>query len=111
MQSKQSEETVNLKLRKGDESMPLDVYVRWICLLEGIDIVNKKMKQFSHRLKNQDMDWIKPLAFQKYITERFNTMKCDLEEAEKNPEQQLHLYKQKQLPICTTSLEHTSQHP
>lgn len=105
MQSKQSEKTVNLKIKNNNEEMSYDAYIRWLCLLEGIDIVSQKMKQYSHRLKNENMDWIKPLAFQKYITERFNTMKCDLEEAEKDKDiEQLSLNKNL---LCTTSLEHT----
>lgn len=103
MQSKHSEETITLNLNKGATTLSYDEYVRWLCLIEGVDLVTKKMKQYSHRLENQDMDWIKPLAFQKYITERFETMKSDLEEAEKDPE--LQFVNLKQTPLCTTSLE------
>ena len=103
MQSKHSEKTISLNLNKGQTTLSYDEYVRWLCLLEGVDLVSKKMKQFSHRLKNQDMDWIKPLAFQKYITERFETMKSDLEEAENNPD--LQLINSQQTSVCTTSLE------
>lgn len=62
-------------------------YTRWLCLLEAVDIVSGKMKQLGHRLQNEDMDWIKPLAFQKYITERYESMKCELEILEENGDQ------------------------
>lgn len=103
MQSKHSAETISLNLNKGTNTLSYDEYIRWLCLLEGIELVTKKMKQYSHRLKNKDIDWIKPLAFQKYVAERFETMKSDLEEAEKNTECQLTTLKQ--TPVCTTSLE------
>jgi hypothetical protein len=64
--------------------MAPDTYTRWLCLLEGIELVTKKMDQYGGRLKNKEMDWIKPLAFQKYISERFESMKFDLEEADKS---------------------------
>jgi len=76
-------------------------YARWLCLLEAVDIVSGKMRQFGHRLHNEDMDWIKPLAFQKYITERYESMKCEIEALEEN-ENQIEL-------TCITSPVHTSQ--
>ena len=79
MQQKQSDKIVVIKTAKGEERMPQSEYARWICLLEAVDLVSSKMKQLGHRLKNEDMDWIKPLAFQKYITERHESMMCELE--------------------------------
>jgi hypothetical protein len=66
-------------------------------LIEGIELVGKRVEQLKRRSINSDIDWIKPLAFQKYIEERFLSMKSDLEEIERTPE----LAKIK-LP-CTTS--------
>jgi hypothetical protein len=65
--------------------------------MEGIDLVGKRVEQLKKRSIENDIDWIKPLAFQKYIDERFLSMKSDLEEIERTPE----LTKIK-LP-CTTS--------
>lgn len=86
MQSKHSENYITLNHNKSTIDMDFDTYARWLCLLEGVDLVSKKMKQYGNRLKNENMDWIKPLAFQKYITERYESMKFELDELEKNQE-------------------------
>lgn len=67
--------TFNLNNGKTHE-MSLDEMSRWACLLEGIDQVSKKCEELG--LGNDDDCWIKPLAFQKYIEERFHSMKHDL---------------------------------
>jgi hypothetical protein len=47
--------------------MSYDEYARWLCLLEGVEIVSKRVEQLKKRSIENDIDWIKPLAFQKYI--------------------------------------------
>ena len=86
-----------LEAEANSHNMSYDEYARWLCLLEGIDLVGKRVEQLKRRSIENDIDWIKPLAFQKYIDERFLSMKSDLEEIERTPE----LTKIK-LP-CTTS--------
>jgi hypothetical protein len=63
-------------------NMSYDEYARWMCLLEGIEIVGKRVEQLKKRSIGDNVDWIKPLAFQKYIDERFLSMKSDLDEIE-----------------------------
>jgi hypothetical protein len=65
-------------------NMSYDEYARWLCLLEGVEIVSKRVEQLKKRSIENDIDWIKPLAFQKYIEERFLSMKSDLDEIESN---------------------------
>jgi len=48
-------------------NMSYDEYARWLCLLEGVEIVSKRVEQLKKRSIENDIDWIKPLAFQKYI--------------------------------------------
>jgi hypothetical protein len=63
--------TFNLK-NGTTKKMGFNEFVRWACLIEALEVVGKK---------NEDLDnntWIKPLAFQKYIQERFHSMKHDL---------------------------------
>jgi hypothetical protein len=86
MQSKQSEKYISLKHNGSHIDMDLETYVRWLSLLEGVELVSKKMKQFGNRLKNENLDWIKPLAFQKYIAERYESMKYEIEEMDKTAE-------------------------
>jgi hypothetical protein len=101
MQSKQSEKYITLNLNNEAVNMSLDTYTRWLCLLEGVDYVERNMKKFGRRLKNEDIDWIKPLAFQRYITERFESMKFELTEIDKNDE----FNKTSNSQICITSQE------
>lgn len=102
MPSKQSEKYITLNHNKSTIDMDFNTYSRWLCLLEGVDLISKKMNQYGHRLKNQDIDWIKPLAFQKYITERFESMKFELQELDKIKDLQ---QDSKYIEQCTTSLE------
>lgn len=67
--------TFNLKNGKKHE-MTIDEMTRWACLLEGVEQVAKKCEEMG--VGNDDDCWIKPLAFQKYIDERFHSMKHDL---------------------------------
>tara|TARA_R110002020_G_scaffold61238_3_gene164965 strand:+ start:1748 stop:1978 length:231 start_codon:yes stop_codon:yes gene_type:complete len=61
------------KLKNGNtKTMGFDEFVRWACLIEALEVVGGKVD------KMDDNKWIKPLAFQKYIQERFHSMKHDL---------------------------------
>jgi|TARA_X000001382_G_C3148899_1_gene172244 hypothetical protein len=62
------------KLKDGSiKTMEFDELVRWACLIEALEVVGSKEDV------NIDGDkWIKPLAFQRYIDERFHSMKHDL---------------------------------
>jgi hypothetical protein len=75
-----------LETEANTHNMSYDEYARWLCLLEGISIVGKRVEQLKKRSIGSDVDWIKPLAFQKYIDERHPSMKSDLEEIERTPE-------------------------
>lgn len=75
-------------------------YARWLCLIEALDIVTKKAQLFKIDLLNKDVDWVKPLAFQKYITERFESM---IEEV--NINENLNLPKNIKKQLCTISSE------
>jgi len=69
--------TFNFKLKNGNEiDMDINELTRWACLIEGIEQVAVKCEQIGMDKDNDD--WIKPLAFQKYIDERFHSMKHDL---------------------------------
>lgn len=65
------------KLKNGNvKEMNIDELTRWACLLEGIEEVAKKYECLGQSMDTDE--WIKPLAFQKYIEERFHSMKHDL---------------------------------
>ncbi len=73
MQSTTSRKTIDVKLKDKTESMSLETYSRWLCLIEAIELVCSKAKQMKIDTAN-NIDWIKPLAFQKYIDERNESM-------------------------------------
>ena len=54
------------------KTMGFNEFVRWACLIEALEVVGGKVDGVK------DEKWIKPLAFQKYIQERFHSMKHDL---------------------------------
>ena len=65
--------TFKFKLKDGTtKTMKFEEFVRWSCLIEALEVVGSKVDNIS------DNSWIKPLAFQKYIDERFHSMKHDL---------------------------------
>lgn len=67
----------NFKLKDGTEkNMSIDELTRWACLIEGIEEVSKKYEELGESMETND--WVKPLAFQKYIEERFHSMRHDL---------------------------------
>jgi hypothetical protein len=66
--------TINTKSKT--EKMHIDEYARWLCLIEAIDYIDKKCEDMGENI--EEIDWVKPIAFQKYIDERFHSMKHDL---------------------------------
>lgn len=67
---------INVNTNKGQEKMHIDHYARWLCLLEAIDYIDKKCEERGANM--EDVDWVKPIALQKYIDERFHSVKQDL---------------------------------
>ena len=68
---------IKLELKNGKkEEMTIEEMARWACLIEAIEFVSNKCDEIG--MGDDDDCWIKPLAFQKYIDERFEAMKHDL---------------------------------
>jgi hypothetical protein len=82
MQSTTSRKTINVELKNKTEAMSVETYARWMCLIEAIELVCSKAKQIKVDTAT-NMDWIKPLAFQKYIEERFESMINEIDTHEK----------------------------
>lgn len=68
--------------KNGTIDMSRDTFVRWLCLAEAIDVAERKAESLDIDLNS--WDWIKPLAFEKYVAERFEGMSLDLKSDEKN---------------------------
>jgi len=67
---------ISVNTKSGKEQMHIDHYARWLCLIEAIDYIDKKCEDMGTDIES--VDWVKPIAFQKYIDERFHSMKHDL---------------------------------
>lgn len=69
--------TFNFNLKDGStKEMEFDEFVRWMCLVESLEVISKACDE--RKIKSSNNDWIKPLAIQNYIDERFHSMKHDL---------------------------------
>lgn len=69
--------------KRGERiSMNQDEVARWCCLIEAVDIIDKKGAQMGlDMVKN---NWVKPIAIQKYIDERLDTMTEEIERETQN---------------------------
>jgi hypothetical protein len=61
---------------KTTKDMSLDEIVRWSCLVEAISVADAQMIQ--HGIDPEKFDWVKPIAIERYIEERFHSMKHDV---------------------------------
>lgn len=66
-----------IDIKRGDgtvESMTVDEFTRWMCLVEAFDFIEKKAFE-----KKVDMkDFLNPAAIMEYIDKRFPAMKHDV---------------------------------
>jgi desulfoferrodoxin (superoxide reductase-like protein) len=86
------EEQIKITTSKGvDHNMSKDTFIRWLCLLEIVELAEEKAVDLKMDLEK--IDWVKPLAFKKYIVERFKSMEVDLEaEAESKKKIQKNIF-------------------
>jgi len=56
--------------------MSIDTYTRWLCLAEALQLINQQAEKSKIDLEKNDC-WIKPIALQKYINQRFPAMSHD----------------------------------
>lgn len=66
---------------KNKFKMNKDTLIRWLCLMEIIQKTEEKAKELNVDLDK--IDWIRPVAFKKYMNERFKGMEIDLEAEER----------------------------
>ena len=78
MNNTNTSDKIELKLKNGTtEYMSNAEFARWACLVEGIQMVDQKL--LDANVPDSNTNWIKPLAFEKYIQERFHSMLRDVE--------------------------------
>ena len=51
---------------------------RWFSLIEAVDIIDKKSTQLG--IKGKGINWVKPIAIQKYIDERTESMLFEIQD-------------------------------
>ena len=56
--------------------MTIDTYSRWLCLAEALQLINQQAEKSKIDLE-KNSSWIKPIALQKYIAQRFPAMNHD----------------------------------
>lgn len=66
---------INITKRDGStESMSINEFSRWMCLVEAFYFIDEKAKELKVDIESM----LKPLAINSYITERFDAMKHDV---------------------------------
>lgn len=93
-----SKKYITVQTNKKTHKLKADEYARWLCLIEALDIVTRGADKFKVDLNGKDIEWIKPLSFQKYVAERFESM---IDEVSMNEGVEINI---KKLP-CTTLSE------
>lgn len=80
------ENKIKFKTKEGDLEMTKDTFIRWMCLVELVLLTEEKAEEL--KLDLDKFDWVKPIAFKKYINDRFKSMEVDIE-AEANSKKPL----------------------
>lgn len=70
-------EPVELRVDGTPIQMTLYNAARWMSLVKGIEVINKKAHQLKINLEN-DKSWVKPLALQKYIDDETPAMVAEI---------------------------------
>lgn len=73
--------TQKVKLKRPDKDQEYDMSVyelsRWCALIDAVEVVDKKLQQLGSRAPS-DKVWVKPIALQKYVDEKFESILFDL---------------------------------
>lgn len=101
MLSQHLKKYITVETKTKQHQLKCSEYARWLCLLEALDVVSRGAERFKVDLNNNDIDWIKPLSFQKYVAERYESMIEEVLDNELNIKIPLNRFKEE----CTTSSE------
>jgi hypothetical protein len=67
---------IELDINGKKEYMSIDTFIRWSCLIDAIDVISEKCTQMG--LAYDDETWIKPNAIEKYINDRYPSMRYNV---------------------------------
>jgi hypothetical protein len=80
---KNNKQFESFKTKRNEHvNMNQEEVARWCCLIEAVDIIDKKGSQIGMDMVKSN--WVKPIAIQKYIDERFDTMTEEIERDQDN---------------------------
>lgn len=65
---------IEIETKNGTVKMDSDEFARWLCFAEAFHYINQRADELSVNWE----DMIKPMAIEKYISERFPAMKHDV---------------------------------
>lgn len=98
MSSEHLKKYITIETKQQTHKLKCNEYARWLCLIEALDVISRGAERFKVDLNKTDIDWVKPLSFQKYVTERYESMIEEVLENELNVKMPLNRFKQE----CTT---------
>ena len=77
---KHKDRKIKLKSQTKDITYELSEYEvsRWLSLIESVDIIDTKCKQLG--VEGDAINWVKPIAIQKYIDERTERMLFEIKD-------------------------------
>jgi hypothetical protein len=67
---------IEIDIKGKKEYMSVDTFIRWSCLIDAIDVISEKCIQMG--LAHDDETWIKPNAIEKYINDRYPSMRHNI---------------------------------
>ena len=78
--NKHKERYVEITSPKKNATYKLSEYemARWFCLIEAVDVIDRKASQLG--IAGKTINWVKPIAIQKYIDERTEGMLFEIQD-------------------------------
>ena len=69
---------ITLTSDNHDTEYTMSVYElsRWCTLIQAVEVVDKKLKQLG--VRDKGTNWVKPIALQKYVDEKYEEILFDI---------------------------------
>tara|TARA_R100000278_G_scaffold72118_1_gene56688 strand:+ start:446 stop:703 length:258 start_codon:yes stop_codon:yes gene_type:complete len=80
---------MNNNKRKKLEDHNIDFIARFACLMYGVNVAADFAEKRGINTEKSNA-WIKPIVFQKYIDERYEDMKFNIQQSLKGKEDEVH---------------------
>tara|TARA_B100000085_G_C18222855_1_gene382537 strand:+ start:60 stop:320 length:261 start_codon:yes stop_codon:yes gene_type:complete len=80
---------INKKSKKLNEADNIDFYARFACLMYGVNVAAEHAEKCGINTE-KNSSWIKPIVFQKYVEERYEDMKFNIQQSLRGKEDEEH---------------------